>query len=130
MSTAQRISVGFGIFYLAIGVLGFIPGITAASTQPGQGLLLGVFAVNALHNVVHLAVGAVLAWAGMSTAAAVTVNKLLAPVFLILVVTSFVAPVAEGVAINLPDSLLHLLSAALTGYAGYMAEHRPMRAAA
>src|SRR5919197_4720836 len=66
MSTAQRISVGFGIFYLAIGVLGFIPGITAASTQPGQGLLLGVFAVNMLHNIVHLAVGAVLVWAGMS----------------------------------------------------------------
>ena len=65
MSTAQKISVGFGIVYLAVGVLGFIPGVTVATAQPGQGLLLGIFAVNALHNIVHLVAGAILVWAGL-----------------------------------------------------------------
>jgi hypothetical protein len=122
MSTTQKISVGFGIFYLAIGVLGFIPGVTVATAQPGQGLLLGIFAVNALHNIVHLVAGAILVWAGLSRDLVVTVNKVMAVVFAALVVVSFVAPVAEGVAINLPDTLLHLVSAALTGYLGFMAD--------
>jgi hypothetical protein len=34
------------------------------------------------------------------------------------------------VAINVPDSLLHLASAAVTGYAAFMAERRSMQAAA
>jgi hypothetical protein len=124
MTTAQRISIGFGIIYLAIGVLGFIPGITVPTTQPGQGLLLGIFAVNPLHNIVHLVAGAILVWAGTSAELVTTINKVMAVVFAILVVVSFVAPVAEGVAINLPDTLLHLASAALTGYLGFMAKSR------
>jgi hypothetical protein len=116
MSTGQKISVGLGIVYLAVGVLGFIPGITTP-----QGLLLGIFAVNPLHNIVHLVAGGVLVWAGMSADMVAQVNKVMAVVFAVLVVVSFIAPVAEGVAINPPDTLLHLLSAGLTGYVGYMA---------
>jgi hypothetical protein len=116
MSTGQKISVGLGIVYLAVGVLGFIPGITTP-----QGLLLGIFAVNPIHNIVHLAAGAILVWAGMSADMVTQVNKVMAVVFAVLVVVSFIAPIAEGVAINPPDTLLHLLSAGLTGYVGYMA---------
>jgi hypothetical protein len=116
MSTGQKISVGLGIVYLAVGVLGFIPGITTP-----QGLLLGIFAVNPLHNIVHLVAGAILVWAGMSADMVTQVNKVMAVVFAVLVVVSFIAPIAEGVAINPPDTLLHLLSAGLTGYVGYMA---------
>jgi hypothetical protein len=122
VSTAQKISVGFGIVYLAVGILGFIPGITTPSTQPGQGLLLGIFAVNTLHNIVHLAAGAILVWAGMSAGMVTQVNKVMAVVFAALVLVSFLAPIAEGVAINLPDTLLHLVSAAVTGYVGFMAD--------
>ena len=124
MSAAQKISVGFGIVYLAVGALGFIPGVTVATAQPGQGLLLGIFAVNALHNIVHLVAGAILVWAGRSRDMVTPVNKVMAVVFGALVVVSFLAPVAEGVAINLPDTLLHLVSAALTGYLGFMAGGR------
>jgi Domain of unknown function (DUF4383) len=131
MSTAQRITVGFGIVYLAVGVLGFVPGITVAASQPGQGLLLGSFAVNALHNVTDLLVGAVLVWAGLAAAPVTTaVNRALAGVFALLVVASFVAPIVEGVALNPPDTLLHLASALVTGYLGFMAERRAVGATA
>ena len=121
MSTAQKTSIGLGIVYLAVGILGFIPALVAPSTQPGQGLLLGIFAVNTIHNIVHLVAGAVLIWAGTSAGLVGTIGKALAVVFALLVVVSFLAPIAEGVAINLPDTLLHLVSALATGYVGFFA---------
>ena len=52
----------FGIAFLLIGILGFIPGIT--SDAPGdfagedsEGELLGLFRVSVLHNLVHLLFG-------------------------------------------------------------------------
>lgn len=53
-----------GIVYLLVGILGFIPGlVTAPVVSPdlvvnaGYGYLLGIFPINLLHNLVHLAVG-------------------------------------------------------------------------
>jgi hypothetical protein len=121
VSIAQKTSIGLGIVYLLVGILGFIPALVTPSTQPGQGLLLGIFAVNTIHNVVHLVAGAVLIWAGTSAGLVGTVGKALAAVFAVLVVASFLAPIAEGVAINFPDTLLHLVSAVATGYIGFFA---------
>jgi len=121
VSTAQKTSIGLGIVYVLIGILGFIPALVTPSTQMGQGLLLGIFAVNTIHNVVHLVAGAVLIWAGTSAGLVGTVGKALAAVFAVLVVASFVAPIAEGVAINFPDTLLHLVTAVATGYVGFIA---------
>jgi hypothetical protein len=52
----------FGIVFLLVGVLGFIPGIT--SDAPGDFVgedsdaeLLGIFGVSVLHNIVHLLYG-------------------------------------------------------------------------
>src|SRR5687767_4738560 len=59
----------FGAVFLVVGILGFIPGITQMHTDvqakaegltiggPGHGMLLGIFHVNVLHNLVHLAFG-------------------------------------------------------------------------
>lgn len=63
--TAQRFAAVIGTFFLAVGVLGFIPGFRTAApgeglgltVQTGFGYLLGLFAVNVLHNFVHLGVG-------------------------------------------------------------------------
>jgi Domain of unknown function (DUF4383) len=129
VSTAQKISIVLGVVYFAVGILGFIPALVTPSTQPGHSLLLGIFAVNAIHNVVHLVAGGILIWAGLSADRVVTVGKALAVVFAALVVVSFVAPIAEGVAINLPDTLLHLASALVTGYVGFMADNRVSRPA-
>ena len=125
-SAVQKITLAFGIVYFLIGVLGFIPGITQLSDNPtgpvpGEGLLLGIFAVNVIHNIAHLALGAILIWGGLSAARVFGVNRAMAVVFLVLVVASVIAPVVEGVAINPPDTALHLASALLTGYLGFVA---------
>jgi hypothetical protein len=60
----------FGVVFLLVGILGFIPGIT--SDAPGdfagdgsEAELLGIFNVSILHNIVHLLFGLVgLALAG------------------------------------------------------------------
>lgn len=59
---AQKASMVFGAIFLFAGIAGFIPGITTAFDridvydEPGA-KLLGIFAVNWLHNIVHLLSG-------------------------------------------------------------------------
>jgi hypothetical protein len=56
-----------GIMFLAVGVLGFIPGLKSPpplsaphlAVEGGYGLLLGLFPVNWIHNLVHLTVGVI-----------------------------------------------------------------------
>ena len=54
----------FGVVFLLVGILGFIPGVT--SEAPGdfagdgsEAELLGIFSVSILHNIVHLLFGLV-----------------------------------------------------------------------
>jgi len=62
-STLQTLTLVFGVVFLAVGILGFIPGITTnysdlsfAGSDSGA-KLLGLFQVSILHNVVHLLFG-------------------------------------------------------------------------
>lgn len=58
-------ALAVGIVYLLVGVMGFIPGLVQAppvtapslTVDAGYGYLLGLFPINILHNIVHLAVG-------------------------------------------------------------------------
>jgi hypothetical protein len=56
----------FGIVFLAVGILGFVPGAT--TNVDGMPMLLGIFHVNAAHNFVHIASGVVFLIAGMAGA--------------------------------------------------------------
>ena len=57
----------FGIVFIVVGILGFVPGITRMHEDaaaeglsvggPGHGMLLGLFHVNVLHNLVHILFG-------------------------------------------------------------------------
>jgi hypothetical protein len=53
----------FGIVFLLIGILGFVPSVT-----PSNGMLLGIFHVNTAHNIVHLASGIIFLLCGMAGA--------------------------------------------------------------
>jgi len=63
MTTIQRAAQAVGAVFVLVGVLGFVPGITAnyeALGAAGHGsgaLLLGIFQVSVLHNIVHLLFG-------------------------------------------------------------------------
>lgn len=121
LSSARKVLTVFGVVYVLVGVLGFVPFLVVPmdGPLPGTGLLLGVFAVNAMHNAAHLLIGAAMIYGGRSNARFQTMARALAGVFAVLVVGSVVAPIAEGVAINPADTALHLVSAILAGYLGF-----------
>src|SRR5436853_4666780 len=54
----------FGIVFLAVGILGFVPGVT--TDVNGMPMLLGIFHVNAAHDFVHIASGIVFLLCGMA----------------------------------------------------------------
>ncbi len=59
----QLAALVVGLTFLAVGVLGFIPGITtdygdlAFASEDSEAKLLGLFQVSILHNIVHLLFG-------------------------------------------------------------------------
>jgi hypothetical protein len=121
-SMARKVISAFGVVYLLIGILGFVPAVVVPTEVAGQGLLLGIFAVNAIHNVAHLILGALMLYAGSSAARFWVLSRTLAAVFAVLVVGSVIAPIAEGVAINLPDTGLHLISAIVMAYLAFASQ--------
>jgi Domain of unknown function (DUF4383) len=62
-STVQSVAMLFGVVFLIVGILGFIPGITtnyddlAFAGEDSAAELLGIFQVSILHNIVHLLFG-------------------------------------------------------------------------
>ena len=63
--TSRTFAQVTGILFLAVGVLGFVPGLKSPpplaapnlAVEGAYGILLGLFPVNWLHNLVHLAIG-------------------------------------------------------------------------
>jgi len=107
-------ATAFGAVYILVGLLGFAVtgGVDVIATEGG--LLLGIFAVNPLHNIAHLAIGAALLIAGLSNvAAAKTVNTIVGAAYLLLgIVGFFIAGTPANIlALNTPDHFLHLASA-------------------
>jgi Domain of unknown function (DUF4383) len=63
-SPVQVVALLVGIVFLAVGILGFVPGITTNlydgldfAGHEGDAELLGIFQVSILHNLVHLLFG-------------------------------------------------------------------------
>ena len=113
-SPNRIVATVFGAVYVLVGLLGFAVtgGVGFIATEGG--LLLGVFQVNPLHNVAHLAIGAALLVAAFANlAAAKTVNTIVGGAYLLLgIVGFFLAGTAANIlALNTADHFLHLASA-------------------
>ena len=115
MSLAQRFAQVFGIVYVLVGVAGFIPplllGETAAEVMgPFAGLLLGLFAVNWLHSLAHLAIGAVGLAVYRSNSAsrayALALGIAYAALFLLGILTAGVATLGGLLPLDAPDDVL------------------------
>ena len=124
-SPNRLVATVFGAVYLLVGLLGFAVtgGVSFIATQGG--LLLGLFAVNPLHNVAHLLIGAALLIAGLSgVTAAKSVNTTVGAVYLLLgIVGFFIASSALNIlALNTADHFLHLASAIVLLGAGLAAD--------
>lgn len=113
-SPNRLVATVFGAVYLVVGALGFAVTGGVGFLATDGGLLLGIFAVNPLHNIAHLLIGAALVIAGLSgVRAANTVNATIGAAYLLLGVVGFflVGTSANILALNVPDHFLHLASA-------------------
>src|SRR5659263_408791 len=79
----RQVGYVFGVVYLLVGLLGFFVKSNGFAATDG-GKLLGIFMVNPLHNIVHLAVGALLVY-GASRVEAMSrnVNILVGGIYLV-----------------------------------------------
>jgi len=119
VTPVQRFAQVFGAVYVLVGLLGFV--FTGFSNFAGtEGELELIFEVNPLHNLVHIAVGALWLAASRAEASARAVSTLIGAVYLLLGVVGFfmVGTSANILALNTPDHFLHLATAALALYFG------------
>lgn len=123
-STAQKGALVFGIVFLLVGILGLLTenGMSMNADMETSGMLLGLFPVNLLHNLVHLAFGVWGLLAARSHEGARTFGKVGAAVYAVLVLLAFVDPTTFGlVPIGGNDIWLHAILAiglAWIGFAG------------
>ncbi|MWJ27121.1 DUF4383 domain-containing protein [Halomonas sediminis] len=131
----------FGIIYAIIGVLGFIPGLVTPpemtggmtnemAVEMGHGRLFGLFAVNFLHNLVHLGVGV---WGIMASRQGLSasvffaqVNAVLFAILALLGLIPFTNTLFGLVPLYGHDVWLHILTALAAGYFGFGPPARPV----
>ena len=114
----------FGIVFLAVGILGFVPACT--TDMNGMPMLLGIFHVNAAHNFVHLASGAVFLICGIAGAGASrTFFKIFGIVYAIVAILGFMngdKPLLGLISNNMADVWLHTALAVVMLFLGFVAK--------
>jgi Domain of unknown function (DUF4383) len=114
----KTMAVLFGVVFLLIGILGFVPAVTK------DHMLLGIFHVNAAHNCVHLLSGVVALITGMAGAAAARwYFRIFGVVYGLVAVMGFV--MGDGMLLglitnNTADTWLHVGIAAVSLILGFM----------
>jgi hypothetical protein len=116
--TLKRIAMIFGIVFIAVGLLGFVPAL-----NPG-GKLVGIFDVNAAHNLVHLATGVVALAVGFASDRASKIFfQVFGIVYAVVAALGFFygdTPLLGVVSNNVADTWLHVVIAAMALYLGFM----------
>jgi hypothetical protein len=125
--TTERIAIIFGVIFLLIGIAGFSASLAPVSPSTGEAYLFGVFAVNPMHNWVHILTGVIGILVGLAGYAG---SKLYFKVFGIIYALVTLVGLAVGhravmgMALNVPDTILHLVAAVIALYLGF-AERLP-----
>ena len=133
MPIVQRFAQVFGAVYVLVGIVGFIPPLLTGGSLPGvigpfSGLLLGLFAVNWVHNLAHLSLGV----AGLAVYKSFSASKAYALVLgishvgllLLGILSGSVATLGGLFPLNGVDNVLHTL-VALPGLAIYFTARLP-----
>jgi hypothetical protein len=114
----KKSAISFGVIFLLVGIMGFVPAVTP------NGHLLGIFHVNAAHNIVHLLTGFAALMAGFASARA---SQLFFKVFGIIyagvALLGFVnadQPILGVLANNIADAWLHVAIAAVSLVLGFV----------
>jgi hypothetical protein len=121
----------YGIVFVVVGLAGFVPALVQPhdvvqhelAIEQGAGDLFGIFPVNVLHNLVHLAFGIWGLLAFRNTDASIVYARGVAIVYALLVVMGFIPglnTVFGLIPIHGNDVWLHALLAAIAAYFGFM----------
>ena len=123
MTTIQRIAQLFGVVLLLIGILGFFTtGMSMDANPESAPRLFGLFPVNVLHNIVHLAFGVWGLLASRSFDASKSYATISGAIYLVLTILAFIDPTTFGlVPIGSHDVWLHALIAIVLLGAGLTA---------
>lgn len=128
--TTRHFALTLGAIYTLVGILGFVPaalttpapGAPPVQVDAAYGYLLGLFPVNALHSLVHLAVGIWGLLVARSLSASRTYAASLAVIFGVLTVMGLI-PGLNTVFGLIPlfghDIWLHALTAVVAAYFGF-----------
>src|SRR5678815_1114241 len=109
----KTLSMVFGIVFLAVGILGFVPGVTN-----DKDMLLGIFQVGTIHNAVHILSGLAALIAAKSEDYAQLYFRIFGSVYALVTIVGFVQKdtVLGLFDINMADNWLHLgLAVAILG---------------
>lgn len=121
---AKTAAILFGLVFLVVGILGFVPAATTETN--GMPMLLGIFHVNTVHNCIHLASGVVFLLCGMAGAGASrTFFKIFGIVYALVAILGFMNPAGPllGMVANNPaDNYLHTGLAAVMLFLGFVAK--------
>lgn len=115
----KTMAVLFGVVFLVVGILGFVPAVTKDQ------MLLGIFHVNAAHNAVHLLSGVVALICGMAGIGASRLYfKIFGLVYAAVAVLGFLNPgdtmLLGLISNNTADTWLHVAIAAVSLIIGFM----------
>ena len=115
----KTMAVLFGVIFLVVGILGFVPAVTKDQ------MLLGIFHVNAAHNAVHLLSGVVALFCGMSSLSASRMYfRIFGLVYGAVAVMGFMAGgdtmLLGLISNNMADTWLHVGIAAVSLLLGFM----------
>jgi len=121
--TARMAAIVIGIVFVVIGLLGFV-------NNP----VLGLFAVNPIHNVVHIVSGLVLLGGAFSSLGSGMALKIIGVIYAIVAILGFFMMGADGMmlgmAMNPADQWLHVVLAIVILAAGFGLPDTEARAAA
>src|SRR5262245_7822082 len=114
----RRVALLLGIGFLALGILGFVE-------ASGRGLLLGVFAVDQTHNIVHAITGAV-GLLAVATGRSRLYCQLVGVIYTLIGILGLIASLSghQGTIlvcfhVNQADNILHLVVGIVAAYFGF-----------
>ena len=117
----KKAATAVGAVFLLIGVLGFIPGITME--VDGVKKLLGIFEVDATHNLVHILSGLAFLAAAQKERWSRMAFQVFGIVYALVTLIGFIAGTDGTVLglfhVNIADNILHLVLAATFLYLGF-----------
>ena len=136
LTATQKYTYVVGAFFVLAGILGFFPGVTVVPhvhdpdliIETSYGRLLGLFPVNVLHNLVHLALGVWALFVARDLSMSRIYCKSTAIIYGALAVMGFIPGLNTMfglLPIHSHDIWLHAGTAALSAYFGWA--KAPMR---